>query len=260
MSDTCKIIAVMNQKGGVGKSTTSVNLGAGIAEKGKSVLLIDTDPQGNLAKSFGYDSDELQITIANIYDKIIREEELQRDEGILFTDEGVHIIPANLSLCTMEIALMSAMSREYVLKSYIETISDRYDYIIIDSPPSLGLLTLNNLTAADEILITVEPENLSAVGMQQLFRSIGMARKKLNRNLQIKGIVFTKTDVRMKEHTNIMLEVKKAYGRDIRIFNTYIPRNVSLAEAAGKGKSIYTYKPKSSGAAAYRKLVEEVLE
>ena len=259
MSDTCKVIAVINQKGGVGKTTTTVNLGVGLADKGYSVLLIDTDPQGNLAKALGYDPEELEITIADIYKKIMQEEEVYPDDGILISDEGVHILPANLNLCAVEMMLMSAMSREYILKSYIDIAADRYDYILLDCPPSLGLLTLNNLAAADEVLITVEPENLSAVGMQQLFRSIGMTRKKLNRSLQIKGIVFTKADVRTNEHKGIMEEVRNAYGNEIRIFGTYIPRNISIAEAPGKGKSIYAYKEKSIGACAYRNLTEEVL-
>lgn len=259
MSDTCKIIAIINQKGGVGKTTTTLHMGIGLADMGHSVLLIDTDPQGNLAKSLGYDPDELEMTIADVYGKIIREEELYPDDGILVSDEGVHIMPANLNLCPMEMTLMSVMSREHVLKGYTDILLDRYDYILIDCPPSLGLLTLNNLTAADEVIITVEPENLSAVGMQQLFRSIGMVRKKLNKTLQIKGILFTKVDARTNEHRNIMKEVKEAYQPAIRVFDTCIPRNISIAEASGKGKSIYAYRGKSVGACAYRAFTKEVL-
>lgn len=259
MSDTCKVIAVINQKGGVGKTTTTVNLGVGLADKGYSVLMIDTDPQGNLGKALGYDPDKVEITVADIYQKIMQENEVYPDDGVLINEEGVCILPANSNLCAVEIMLMSAMSREYILKSYIDIVSDRYDYILIDCPPSLGLLTLNNLAAADEVLITVEPEELSVVGMQQLFRSIGMTRKKLNKNLKIKGIVFTKVDTRTNEHKNIMAEIKNAYQDDICIFGTYIPRNISIAEAPGKGKSIYGYKGKSVGAYAYRKLTEEVL-
>ncbi len=259
MSKTCKTIAVMNQKGGVGKTTTTLHLGIGLAGRGYSVLLIDTDPQGNLAKALGYEPDELQTTIADIYGKIMQEEEVLPDEGILFSDEGVHILPANLNLCPMEMTLMSAVSREYILKYYISIVSDRYDYILIDCPPSLGLLTLNNLTAADGVIITVEPENLSAVGMQQLFRSIGMVRKKLNKGLQIYGILFTKVDVRTNEHKNVMKEVKAAYENGIRIFDTYIPRNISIAEAPGRGQSIYAYRVSSSGADAYLRFVEEMM-
>lgn len=259
MERKCKVIAVINQKGGVGKTTTAVHLGVGLADAGYSVLLIDTDPQGNLAKSLGYDPDELELTIANIYDKLIREEEVYPDDGVLCSDEGVNIMPSNLALCAMEMSLMSAMSREQVLKSYIPIVSDRYDYILIDCPPSLGLLTLNDLTAADEVLITVEPENLSAVGMQQLLRSIGMVRKKLNPDLKIMGVLFTKVDERTKEHRGIMREVREAYQESIRVFDLYIPRNISLAEAPGHGKSVYAYKEKSKGSSAYRELVREVL-
>ncbi len=259
MCDTCKIMAIMNQKGGVGKTTTTLHLGIGLADRGYSVLLIDTDPQGNLAKSLGYDPDELQETIADIYGKIMREEEVYPDEGILFSDEGVHIMPANLNLCPMEMMLMSAVSREYILRQYINVVSDRYDYILIDCPPSLGLLTLNNLAAADEVIITVEPENLSAVGMQQLFRSIGMVRKKLNRDLQIRGILFTKVDARTNEHRKVMQAVKDAYQKDIPIFEGCIPRNISIAEATGKGKSVYAYKGASASADAYRNLTEAIL-
>lgn len=254
----CETIAITNQKGGVGKTTTTVSLGTGLAQKGYRVLMIDTDPQGNLAKALGYDPDKLEITIADIYGKIMREEPVAQEEGILKSDEGVWIMPANLNLCPMEMTLMSAMSREQILQNYINIVQEEYDYILIDCPPSLGLLTLNNLTAADSLIITVEPENLSAVGMQQLFFSVGMVRKKLNKKLKIKGILFTKVDARTKEHRNIMDSVKGAYQADIHIFNTYIPRNISIAEAPGYGKSIYRYKEKSIGAAAYMSFVEEV--
>ena len=259
MSETCKTIAVMNQKGGVGKTTTTLHLGVGLAEQGYSVLLIDTDPQGNLAKALGFEPDELRVTIADIYGKIMQEEEVTPDEGILFSDEGVHIMPSNLNLCPMEMTLISAVSREYLLKCYISIVADRYDYILIDCPPSLGLLTLNNLSAADEVIITVEPENLSAVGMQQLLRSIGMVRRKLNRNLRIRGILFTKVDARTKEHRNVMQAVKDAYQEAVPIFRTYIPRNISIAEAPGTGRSVYAYKETSAGAGAYRSFMREIL-
>ena len=254
-----KVMAVMNQKGGVGKTTTALHLGIGLAERGCRVLVIDTDPQGNLAKSLGYDPDELPETVADIYGKIMREEGVDPQEGILDGREGIQILPANLNLCPMEMTLMSAVSRESILKDYISLIADGYDYILIDCPPSLGLLTLNNLTAADDVIITVEPENLSAVGMQQLFRSIGMVRKKLNRTLEIRGILFTKVDARTNEHRNVMRQVREAYQDAVPVFASWIPRNISIAEATGRGMSVYAYKGASAGARAYRSFTEEIL-
>lgn len=256
----CETMAIINQKGGVGKTTTTINLGVGLAKAGYKVLLIDTDPQGSLTEAFGYNPEELEITIANIYEKMVREEDFPLEEGILESQEGVHIMPSNLNLCPMEMSLITAMNREQILKSYIKLIESRYDYILIDCPPALGLLTLNNLTAADSVIITVEPEKLSAAGMQQLLFTVGMVRKKLNTDLQIKGILFTKVDNRTNAHHEGMAKVRRAYQDDIHIFKTHIPRNISIAEAPEKGESIYRYKEKSVGASAYNAFVKEVLE
>lgn len=193
----CKVIAVTNQKGGVGKTTTTVNLGIGLAKEGKKVLLIDANPQGSLTASLGYvEPDDIGITLVTIMLAVINEEEIQPDDGILHHEENVDLLPANIELSALEVTLGNVMSREMIMKDYIEMMRERYDYILIDCMPSLGMMTINALVASDAVLIPVQAAYLPVKGLQQLIKTISMVKKRLNRKLQIMGILLTMVDFR----------------------------------------------------------------
>jgi len=247
-----KVIAVVNQKGGVGKSTTSVNLGAGLAELGESVLLVDIDPQGNGTSGLGIDKSEIELTI---YDVLIEGEEIV-NAIISTTNKGLDLLPANIELAGAEIELVSIISREGRLKKAIQPIKDNYDYIIIDCPPSLGLLTLNALTAADRIIVPIQCEYYALEGLGQLMQTIELVRKNLNEDLKLDGVVLTMYDARTNLAQQVIDEVKEYF--DDLVYSAIIPRNVRLSEAPSFGQPITTYSPGSSGAKAYRKLAKEV--
>lgn len=255
-----KTIAIANQKGGVGKSTTAANLGIGLADMGKKVLLIDFDAQGSLTESLGYEPDNIEITISTMLEKTMNERSISPTEGILHHDEGVDLMPANIELSGMEVTLVNTMSRELILKDYLQNVRKNYDYILIDCTPSLGMLTVNALTAADSVLIPVQAQYLPIKGLEQLIKTIGRVRKHLNPNLEIEGILLTMTDNR----TNLSKETSKLlrenYGRQIKIFQSEIPHSVRASETSIVGQSIYTYDKNGKAALAYRKLTEEVLE
>lgn len=255
-----KTIAIANQKGGVGKSTTAANLGIGLADTGKKVLLIDFDAQGSLTESLGYKADEIEITISTMLEKTMNERNVLPDEGILHHDEGVDLMPANIELSGMEVTLVNTMSRELILKDYLKNVRKNYDYILIDCTPSLGMLTVNALTAADSVLIPVQAQYLPIKGLEQLIKTIGRVRKHLNPALEIEGILLTMTDNR----TNLSKETSKLlrenYGKQIRIFQSEIPHSVRASETSIVGQSIYTYDKNGKAALAYRKLTEEVLQ
>ena len=255
-----KIISIANQKGGVGKTTTCVNLGIGLVRKGKRVLLIDADPQGNLAASLGIEEpDDLEVTLVDVLKKVVNDKPIDIKEGILHHAEGVDFLPANIELAGLETTLVNVMSRETVLRLYIEELKGQYDYILIDCMPSLGMMTINALVAADSVLIPVESAYLPAKGLQQLIKTIGRVHRQLNPELEIEGILLTKVDRRTNFAKDISDKLRAAYGSQIHIFENCIPLSVRAAETSAEGKSIYLHDPRGVAAEGYAALTEEVL-
>ena len=257
----CKIIAIANQKGGVGKTTTTSNLGIGLAKQGKKVLLIDADAQGSLTDSLGFtEPDKLEETLATALGNIINDEDMEADYGILKHKEGIDLMPGNIELSGLEVSLVNVMSRELVMRSYIELVKDNYDYILIDCMPSLGMLTINALSAADSVLIPVQPQYYAADGLMELLKVVKGIHQRFNPELQIEGILFTMDNCRYNNAKRNKQAIKTTYGNDIKIFEQTIPRTESLAETASEGVSIFAYDGKSKGADSYRELVQEVLK
>ena len=255
-----KIIAISNQKGGTGKTTTAVNLGIGLANEGKKVLLIDYDAQGSLTQCLGYPNpDELSVTISSLMEKVIREQPVLENEGILHHKEGVDFIPANIELSGMETALVNIMSRERVLKDYLATVKDNYDYVLIDCTPSLGMLTINALTAANEVIIPVQSNFLPAQGLEQLLGTVAKVKRQINPALKINGILLTMIDGRTNLARDISQLIRNTYGSHIKVFKTEIPLSIKAAETSAVGKSIYSYDKNGRVADAYRNLTREVM-
>lgn len=249
-----RVIAIANQKGGVGKTTSAINLSACLAYLGKKTLLIDIDPQGNTTSGVGIEKGDVERCIYNV---LI--EDCKVEDTILPTAvEGLYIVPSTIQLAGAEIELVPTISREVRLKRAIETVKDDYDYIIIDCPPSLGLLTLNSLTAADSVLIPVQCEYYALEGLSQLLNTVRLVQKHLNHHLAIEGVLLTMLDARTNLGLQVIDEVKK-YFRE-KVFRTIIPRNVRLGEAPSHGQPIITYDPKSRGAEVYIELAKEVIE
>ena len=256
----CKVIAVANQKGGVGKTTTCVNLGIGLAREGKRVLLVEADAQGSMAVSLGIqEPDELDVTLVNIMEKIINDEDVDPEEGMIHHSEGIDFIPANIELAGLETALVNVMSREQVLRQYLNELKELYDFILIDCMPSLGMITINALVAADRVLIPVEAAYLPVKGLQQLIKTIGRVRRKLNPKLDIMGILLTKVDRRTNFARDISIQIREVYGDKVHIFENCIPLSVRAAETTAEGKSIYLHDPKGIVAGGYLSLTQEVL-
>ena len=260
MSNKAVITAVTNQKGGVGKTTTAENLGIGLVQDGKKVLLVDTDPQASLTISLGFPRpDDLPVTLSDLMAKVIHEQSIPPGEGILHHPEGVDLVPANIALAGTEVSLVNAMSRETVLKQYLDTIKKDYDFILLDCMPSLGMMTVNALAAADQAIIPVQANYLSAKGLEQLLNTINRVRRQINPKLRIEGILLTMVDARTNDARDISQLIRDTYGGKIKVFGTEIPRSVRAAEISAEGKSIYAHDPKGKVAEAYKALTKEVM-
>ena len=256
----CKVIAISNQKGGVGKTTTTVNLGIGLARQGKKVLVIDADPQGSLTASLGYvEPDEIGVTLATIMTAVINGEEIDLTDGILHHKENVDLLPSNIELSALEVMMGNVMSRELVMRSYIEQVKERYDYILIDCMPSLGMITINAFACADSILIPVQAAYLPVKGLEQLIKTIGKVKRQINPKLEIEGILLTMVDNRTNYAKDISILLIENYGSRVKIFKESIPMSVRAAEISAEGVSIYQHDPNGKVASAYQSLTEEVL-
>ena len=255
------VIALVNQKGGTGKTQSTENLGIGLANEGKKVLLVDMDPQGSLTISLGHPrADELPVTVADIMAKVLQEQPIEPGEGIIHHPEGVDLMPANISLSGMEVSLVNVMSREKVLKDYIDSVKQNYDYVLIDCMPSLGMLTVNALAAADKLVIPVQAQYLSAKGLEQLLQTVNKVRRQINPKLKIDGILLTMVDNRTNYAKDISNLIRDTYGSKLKVYSTEIPHSVRAAEISAEGKSIFAHDPKGKVAEAYKKLTKEVLK
>lgn len=256
-----QIIAIANQKGGVGKTTTCANLGIGLAQAGKKVLLIDGDPQGSLTISLGNPQpDKLPFTLSDAMGKILMDQPIRPGEGILHHAEGVDLMPADIQLSGMEVSLVNAMSRETILRQYLDTLKGQYSHILIDCQPSLGMLTVNALAAANRIIIPVQAEYLPAKGLEQLLSTVSKVKRQINPKLQIDGILLTMVDNRTNFAKEIAALLRDTYGSKIKVFGTEIPHSVRAKEISAEGKSIFAHDPGGKVAEGYRNLTKEVLK
>lgn len=255
-----KKFAIANQKGGVGKTTTTINLGYGLSQKGKKVLIVDLDPQGNLTTSCGIDSETIKITLADaMLEKINLDKFLDPKEYIISLNDEIDIIPSDVGLCGVELSLVNTMSREYILKEILDSVADNYEYILIDCSPSLGMLTINGLTAADSVIIPVQAQFLSLKGLEQLLQTIAKIKRQINKFIEIEGLLLTMYN----RQTNLSKKVKESleisYGENIKIFNSLIPLSVKAAEAPIAGKSVLEYSPDNIVSLSYKNLIGEII-
>ena len=254
------VTAINPTPAGEGKTTTTVNLGIGLAKEGKKVLLVDTDPQASLTVSLGNPCpDDLSPTLSDLMGKIMMENPITPDEGILHHPEGVDLVPSNIELSGMEVALVNAMSRETILRQYLDTVKQNYDYILLDCMPSLGMLTVNALAAADNVLIPVQAAYLPAKGLEQLLGTINKVKRQINPKLRIEGILLTMVDSRTNYSKDISNLIRESYGGKLKVYKTDIPRSVRAEEISAEGTSIFKHDPKGKVAEAYKILTKEVL-
>lgn len=250
-----KAIAIFNQKGGVGKTTTNINLGASLANVGKKILIVDIDPQGNTTSGIGIQKNDLDYTV---YDLLVRDDIDPHDVVLKTNVKNLDLIPSNVDLAGAEIELVAIDGREKRLKKYIDMLSKEYDFIFIDCPPSLGLLTINSLTAVQSVIVPIQCEFYALEGVSQLMSTIQLVKKSLNKDLKIEGVVLSMFDGRTNLSIQVVQEVKKYFGD--KVYSTVIPRNIRLAEAPSFGMAITEYDPRSKGAQAYKRFAEEFLE
>lgn len=254
-----RVISVANQKGGTAKTSSALSLGVALARQGKRVLLIDTDPQADLTKSLGWtDPDGLEVTIATHIGAIINDEPLEPNSGLLKHAEGIDLMPANIELAAMEMAVLLAMAREKVLKTWVEPLKADYDYIIFDCAPTLGIIPINALAASDSVLIPVSAEYLPASAMTELLKTVERVKRQINPNLEVEGVLITLFDSRNNLAKEVERTVRERYGGVYRVFDTIIPRAVSAAESPATGTSIFSYDESGKVAQAFTRLAEEV--
>ncbi|MDR2043317.1 MAG: AAA family ATPase [Clostridium sp.] len=256
---TRRVYAVANQKGGVGKSATSTNLGIGLARQGRKVLIVDLDSQASQTVSLGWKQpEELPVTVATQLGKVVANKPIDPQDGILHHSEDIDLIPSSIELSGLEMRMVNAMSRESVLKSYLAELRRDYDVIVLDCPPTLGMMTVNALAAADRVIVPVQPEYLSVIGMTQLFDTVALVKKQINPALQVEGVLVTLANMRTNLAKNTLEILRQAYGGKIRIFPHPVPYSTKVKEASAAGRSIFAYDPKGAAAYAYGELVKEV--
>ena len=259
--ENCKVIAITNQKGGVGKTTTTVNLGVGLARQGRHVLLLDADPQGSLSISLGIKQpDDLSVSLATIMQRVIEDEPVPIDTAVHHHAEGVDFIPANIELSGIDVSLVNTMSREHVLKTHVNDLRKHYDYILIDCMPSLGMMPINALVAADSVIIPSQPNFLSTKGLNLLMRSIARVKRQINPGLNIDGILLTMVDSRTNNAKAIIASLRSTVGQNLRVFNSEIPYSVRAAECSNEGKSIFAHDKHGKVAQSYDALAQEVIQ
>jgi len=255
----CKVIACVNQKGGVGKSTTSTNLSIGLVRHGKRVLVVDCDSQASQTVSLGFREDESPVTLATLLARQLERKPYDPHDAILHHIEGVDLLPASIALSGIELRMVSERSREVMLRKLLAPLKPEYDFIVLDCPPTLGMITINALAAANSVIVPVQPEFLSLVGMTQLFDTVAEIREDINPNLKVDGVLITLANMRTVLAKNSVEAIRGAYGGQIRVYPEPIPHSVKIKEASGVGKSIFAYEPNGKAAAAYEHLVREVL-
>lgn len=257
----CRTIAVANQKGGTGKTATTLSLGMALARSGQRVLLVDTDPQGDLTKSLGWhDPDALETTLANHLNAMIEGAILDPREGILSHDEGIDLMPANIELAGMEMPILMAMSREQLVNMWISPLKADYDFILFDCAPTLGIIPINAFVASDSVLVPVSAEYLPASAMAGLLKTVGRVRRQINPSLEVEGILVTLSDSRNNLAHEVEETIRERYGSTYRVFDAVIPRAVSAAEAPAAGMSVFSYDGEGKVARAFERLAEEVLD